>query len=99
MAEDPKDKKTKREGLSEAAREALDRSNPGKPDTGEVAIEHDAAVLAETKQDHVDTHAAKSTPHGKEDIAEMKKPSPPADSDDEAPLKSFKKIDEDDREV
>jgi hypothetical protein len=123
MADDPNNKKTRKEGLSEAAREALERAVADKrsaaddkplaseaksvPDTSDVPArddespvnsEREAAVLAETRQDHKDTHAPKNTPHGKDDVDAKRKPSPAADSDDEAPLRTFKKIDPRDRE-
>ncbi len=67
MSNDDSSKKTKKEGLADAAKEAV-------------------SVVA-------------STPHGKEDIDSDAKPAPAADSDDEAPLATFKKIDPEDRET
>ena len=69
MSDDEKVTKTRKEGLSDAARDAVERAKP---------MPH--------------------TPHGKEDIDASKKPSPRADSDDEAPLRTFHKIDPEDRE-
>lgn len=112
MADDPNSKKTRKEGLSQAAREALERSvadnraQKAAPTTPMTSVLDDspspslkdAAVLAETQQDHDHTHAAKNTPKGKDDVDARKKPSPAADSDDEAPFQTYRKIDEHDRE-
>ena len=81
MSDDDSLKKTKKEGLSDAAKEAVDR-------------------VVKARTETVDPkHPVASTPHGKEDIDPLAKPSPPADSDDEAPLATFKKIDPEDRET
>jgi hypothetical protein len=83
MSDDDSLKKTKKEGLSDAATEAVDR-----------------VVKARAEKAAVDpAHPVASTPHGKEDIDPLAKPSPSADSDDEAPLATFKKIDPEDRET
>ncbi|HWL89659.1 MAG TPA: quinol:electron acceptor oxidoreductase subunit ActD [Polyangiaceae bacterium] len=60
--------------------------------------ERDAAMLADKHQDRRDSVRVKSTPRGKEDIAHDAKPVPQADSDDEDPIGTYKKIDPHDRE-
>jgi hypothetical protein len=72
---------------------------PRRDDEEPAPSEREAAVEAEKHQDKKGgASAMSSTPHGKEDIDEHGKPSPPADSDDEAPLRTFGRIDEEDRE-
>lgn len=85
MSNDDSSKKTKKEGLSDAAKKAVEETQKAR---------------AEKDAEKVDPeHPVASTPYGKEDIDSSAKPSPPADSDDEAPLATFKKIDPEDRET
>ena len=91
---DQDDKKTRKEGLSEEAKRAIEEA---KKETGP-SSERDAAVLADKLSDHAAAKPMKGTPHGKDDVDEHGKPTPTADSDDEAPLRTFGRIDEEDRE-
>ena len=118
MSDDSSLKKTRKEGLEKAAREALERAEDleekdaksphevgiahagvagvRRETEGAAESEREAAVVADAKQEPGEVMT--STPHGKEDIEPKGKPTPPADSDDEAPLKTYGKIDEHDRE-
>ncbi len=80
MAEDPKSKQTVKEGLSKAAKEALERASSKPPAVAEKA-------KSEGEVGHV-----KSTPPGKDDVGDHVAPGfPKPDSKAEAPLKSFHK--------
>ena len=94
--DDPRNKKTLKEGLTREEREELDRKRESVP--AAPFSERDAAILADKHQDHEGAAPMTHTPHGKEDIDHEAKPVPRADSDDEAPLGSYRKIDQHDRE-
>lgn len=104
MSDDDRNKKTVKEGLSQAARDAIERvqkERAEKAAEGEATkeSERDAALLADAAQDHEGTSPMPHTPHGREDLAIPGTPVPKQDSDDEAPFKTYGKIDPDDREV
>ena len=82
-------KKTKKEGLSDAA---VERGQKEKD------LEKAAAAVA-IAADKQTPGPMPNTPHGKDDVAPLNKPVPTADSDDEAPLRSFQKIHPEDREI
>jgi hypothetical protein len=100
MSDDDRNKKTVKEGLSQAAREALEKVHEERKAKSDAPpeSEREAAVRADEAQDHEDAHAAKGTPHGREDLANPGTPFPKADSDDEAPFATYHKIPEGDRE-
>ncbi len=100
--DDLRNKKTLKEGLTAEQREELERAKEKGEDSKIPPApfsERDAAILADRHSSHHDVSAAQGTPHGKDDVASEAKPVPRADSDDEAPLQTYKKIDEHDREV
>src|SRR5882762_4875944 len=111
--DDLRNKKTLKEGLTAEQREELERAKAKRTSESGVAAEkresaskippapfseRDAAILADRHSSHDGVFAAEGTPHGKEDVASDAKPVPRADSDDEAPLQTYKKIDQHDRE-
>ena len=133
MSHEADDKKTRKEGLDDARKEALRRvqseetdvkgkdgvtqvqatapADEETPAAGEekpvsqqpaskeaFADEKEAALEADRLQSKGGSPAP-GTPHGKEDIKRKRKPVPSADSDDEAPLRTYKKINKDDYEV
>ncbi|WP_394822692.1 DUF3341 domain-containing protein [Pendulispora albinea] len=96
--DDQRNKKTLKEGLGRQERDRAENEST-KGNVPEAPFsERDAAVLADKYQDHEGAVPMAHTPHGGEDIDHEAKPVPRADSDDEEPVATYKKIDAHDRE-